>query len=199
MIDNGWDNVVVEMNDELIFRFPRDAEIMFKTELEILELLQEKITLPIPHVQFLGKSYTYHTRDTLVLDFAEQTVREYNAMTQEKTEYVVLYNDLHTENMAFDAGTGRLNGLVDFSDVTTGDINRDFSSLYRFDPSFMKAVAEKYQELTGRLLNPRRMVVYARINELCDLAEYVDKPQSEIHKNAVTRANKWSKEMDLFE
>ena len=73
-----------------------------------------------------------------------------------------------------------------------------FTSI-RFDPYFMKAVAEKYQELTARLLNLRRMVVYARINELCDLAEYVDKPRSEIYKNAVARVRKWSREMDLFE
>ena len=268
LVDNGWDNVVVEINDNIIFRFPKDNGVNFNTEVQVLNLLQGKISLQIPKIEFLGKLFTYmgypkiqgsnltseifnslnseqkqkltfdlanflqeihgailpyeakkigiedenlpsYSRsiklvlpnkisDKSVLDFMETTVKEYEGMTQEKVELVFLYNDLHTENMAFDATAKKLNGVFDFGDIMIGDVNMDFYPLYKFDPYFMKAVAEKYQELTSRKLNLRRMVIYGRINELSDLAELIDQPESTVYKNAVIRIKKWNLEMDLF-
>jgi aminoglycoside phosphotransferase (APT) family kinase protein len=268
LIDNGWDNVVVEINDDLIFRFPKDDGVNFDVEVKILNFLKDKISLQIPKIKFLGKSFTYmgypkiqggnltpeifdslnseqkekltldlanflremHSSisldeakrigvedenlpsysnsiksvlpnkidDKSVLDFMETTIKEYEDMMQEKVELVFLYNDLHTENMAFDATAKKMNGVFDFGDIMIGDVNMDFYPLYKFDPYFMKAVAEKYQELTSRKLNLRRMVIYGRINELSDLAELIDQPESTVYKNAIIRIKKWNLEMDLF-
>lgn len=276
LIDNGWDNVVVEINKNIIFRFPKDnnftfyknEKASFNTEVKILDTLNNKISLQIPKIEFLGKSFTYmgyrkilggdltheifdslnseqkekltfdlanflremhdaispeearkigikdedspsytisiksilpnKIDDESVLDFIEVTIKEYDGMIQEKVEFVFLYNDLHTENMAFDATAKKLNGVFDFGDIMIGDVNMDFYPLYKFDPYFMKAVAEKYQELTGRKLNLRRMVIYGRINELSDLAELIDQPESTVYKNAIMRIEKWNKELDLF-
>ena len=276
LIDNGWDNVVVEINDNIIFRFPKDNNFTFykndktsfDTEVEILGILKNKISLQIPKIEFLGKSLTYmgypkiqggsltteifdslnseqkekltfdlanflreihasispdearkigvvnedlpsysrsiksvlpnKIKDKPVLDFMESTIEEYDGMIQEKVESVFLYNDLHTENMAFDATAKKLNGVFDFGDIMIGDVNIDFYPLYKFDPYFMKAVAEKYQELTGRKLNLRRMVICGRINELSDLAEFINQPESTVYKNAILRIEKWNKELDLF-
>lgn len=268
LIDNGWDNVVVEINNDLIFRFPKYNEVNFDVEVKILDFLKDKISLQIPKIKFLGKSFTYmgypkiqggnltpeifdslnseqkekltldlanflremHSSispdeakiigvedenlpsysnsiksvlpnkidDKSVLDFMEATIKEYEGMMQEKVELVFLYNDLHTENMAFDATSKKLNGVFDFGDIMIGDVNMDFYPLYKFDPYFMKAVAEKYQELTSRKLNLRRMVIYGRINELSDLAELIDQPESTVYKNAIIRIKKCNLEMDLF-
>jgi len=276
LIDNGWDNVVVEINDNIIFRFPKDnnftfyknEKTSFDTEVEILGILKDKISLQIPRIEFLGKSFTYmgyhkipggdlttevfdslnseqkekltfdlanflreihgsispdearkigvadedlpsYSRsiksilsskisDKSVLTFVDTTVKEYENLIQEKVESVFLYNDLHTENMAFDATAKKLNGVFDFGDIMIGDVNMDFYPLYKFDPSFMRAVVEKYQELTSRKLNLRRMVIYGRINELSDLAEFIDQPESKVYKNAMMRIEKWNLETDLF-
>lgn len=268
LIDNGWDNVVVEINDNIIFRFPKDDGVNFDVEVKILDILKDKISLQIPKIEFLGKSFTYmgypkiqgsnltseifnslnseqkekltfdlanflremhesispdearklgvenedmpsYSRsikevllkkisDKQILGFTEATIKEYEGMIQEKVELVFLYNDLHTENMAFDATAKKLNGVFDFGDIMIGDVNMDFYPLYKFNPYFMKAVAEKYQELTSRKLNLRRMVVYGRINELSDLAELIDQPDSTVYKNAIIRIKKWDKELDLF-
>lgn len=268
LIENGWDNVVVEINSNLIFRFPKDSEVNFDVEVKVLDFLKDKISIQIPKIEFLGKSFTYmgyrkvhggnlteaifdslsdeqkekltfdlanflremhgsispdeaqklgvededlpsysrsikevlpkRISDKQILDFTEATIREYEGMIQEKVELVFLYNDLHTENMAFDATAKKLNGVFDFGDVMIGDMNMDFYPLYKFNPFFMKAVAEKYQELTGRKLNLRRMVIYGRINELSDLAELIDRPESTVYKNAIIRIEKWNKELDLF-
>ena len=133
-----------------------------------------------------------------VSDFVDAMVKEYEEMIREKGEMVFLYNDLHTENMAFDAEAKRLNGVFDFGDVRVEDVCMDFCHLYKFDPGLMKAVAEKYGELTGRRLSLRRMVMHGRIQELADLAEFIDRPESTVYRNALMRIEKWSGEMDLF-
>jgi aminoglycoside 2''-phosphotransferase len=47
---NGWDNVVVEVNDTMIFRFTRREEIQkqFLKEIELLPVLRGNLTLKVP-------------------------------------------------------------------------------------------------------------------------------------------------------
>ncbi|HZS45255.1 MAG TPA: aminoglycoside phosphotransferase family protein [Blastocatellia bacterium] len=274
LIENGWDHLVADINGQWIFRFPKsahiysNADLRFEVEVVILNLLKNKITLSIPRIEFLGKSFTYmayqkipgncltrevfdrmnqtekeklvfdlanflfeihnsltveearklgirdenlpsysdlvkavllkHMTDRLVRSFAEETLKEFEAINPTEDELVFLYNDLHTDNMAFDDVNRKLNGVYDFGDICVGDVNMDFYPLYKFDPNFMKAVVEKYQEFSGRRLNLRRMVIYGRMGELCDLAEYIDKPQSPVYQNALHRVIKWQSEMDIF-
>ena len=49
-IREGWDNMVVEVNDTLIFRFTRRAEVQnqFLKEIELLPLLKDHLTLSVP-------------------------------------------------------------------------------------------------------------------------------------------------------
>lgn len=59
LIENGWDNVVAEINGKYIFRFPKDKGANISLEMEILNFLNGKITLQIPIVEFIGKNYVY--------------------------------------------------------------------------------------------------------------------------------------------
>lgn len=267
LINNGWDNLAAEINNEWIFRFPKSEDYNFDLELKILDVLKDKVRIQIPRVEFIGKSYTYmgyrkipggdmtkeifnslsatqkETFTTDLADFlyhvhsaispeearrlgaeeedlpsyAEQartligqkalehhqdfiltTINEFETMIPEKTEYVFLYNDLHTENMAFDPLAKKLNGIFDFGDGMIGDVHMDFNPLYKFNPDLMRATVEKYEEISGRRLNLRRMVIYGRMAELCDLALFVDQPKSSVYQNATERMGHWGKDIDLF-
>src|SRR5579864_6868154 len=188
LLNNGWDNVVLEINAQYIFRFPKDEGYRFAEEIKLLELLRGKITLAIPDPEFIGKSLVYmgykkveggdmtedifnslsdEQKDVLAFDlanflaefhrttaiakfvelnpvteemeiqienpyenlesiisdkptlyFISETIDEYKSILENKSEQVVLYNDLHTENMAFDPISKKLNGVFDFGDVT---------------------------------------------------------------------------------
>lgn len=56
LVSNGWNNLVADVNDEWIFRFPRTDEYasVLKREHLLLESLQDKISLPIPYYQYTG-------------------------------------------------------------------------------------------------------------------------------------------------
>ncbi len=50
VIPEGWDNVVVEVNDTLVFRFTRREEVQhqFLKEIELLPVLDEYLTVSVP-------------------------------------------------------------------------------------------------------------------------------------------------------
>lgn len=64
----GWDYVTVDVNDEIILRFPKGAKSTggnkigaaeLEREMKILRFLKGKIALKIPDYELIGKSYFY--------------------------------------------------------------------------------------------------------------------------------------------
>lgn len=265
LITNGWDNVVVDINGKYIFRFPKKKdERRTDIEIKLLDYLKDKITLPIPHIEFFGKKYTYvgykkiqggrltrrmltslekNEREKLVLDiasflyefhkyfslqkarqlglknedhfsyytiisnkilnklrdekiikFVRQVLADYKNIKIRKREISSLYNDLHEDNMAFDFKKKGLNGIFDFGDVMTGDINREFCYLFRLDPVLMHEVIKKYEKMSGRKIDVERVKTYARINEMSDLSFYINKPNSIIYRKSLKNIVKWMRE-----
>jgi len=54
---DGWDSVVLEVNGELIFRFPRrpDVEQQYEKELLLLPHLTKLLPAPVPLVEYVGR------------------------------------------------------------------------------------------------------------------------------------------------
>jgi aminoglycoside 2''-phosphotransferase len=64
LITRGWDSLVVDVNDEFIFRFPMRDDVVKQLELEqhVLPELASTLSTPIPHFNALGHgdaSYPY--------------------------------------------------------------------------------------------------------------------------------------------
>jgi aminoglycoside phosphotransferase (APT) family kinase protein len=55
VIRSGWENVVVETRDGWIVRFPR-PDVDFEREMAILRRLQDRLPVPIPRVEWTGRS-----------------------------------------------------------------------------------------------------------------------------------------------
>lgn len=55
-ITRGWDSFVLEVNGELIFRFPmRDDVIVYlQKEMTLLPVLEQALSTPIPHFEYIG-------------------------------------------------------------------------------------------------------------------------------------------------
>jgi len=269
IIENGWDNLVAEVNNNLIFRFPKDKECQFDTEVKVLKILEGKISLQIPRIDYLGKSFTYmgyrkilgndltkelykslnsDQKDQLVFDlanflfelhtavspedaiklgvrkddlspyaaaiksllgknvvntyikiFAEKTLLEFSDMLTNPFKEVLLHKDVHSNNIAFDKQTEKLNGVFDFGDVIVGDIHIDFSNFFKFGSNFMRKITEKYQEFAGFELNKRRIVIYAYLDSLYDLSKIIeDSLENELYQKTVKRLADWSKNFDIY-
>ncbi len=61
-ITRGWDSFVLEVNDELIFRFAmrEDVEVRFQKEIHLLPVLEPTLSTPIPHFDYIGRGDTEH-------------------------------------------------------------------------------------------------------------------------------------------
>jgi aminoglycoside 2''-phosphotransferase len=55
-ITRGWDSFVLEVNDELIFRFPMREDVIeyLQKEIRLLPVLESALSTPIPHFDYLG-------------------------------------------------------------------------------------------------------------------------------------------------
>ena len=86
---------------------------------------------------------TQKVKDRDVVAFRHETIAAYQKLDHTYDRLVVLYNDLHNDNMAFDQKKKRLNGIFDFGDVAVGDIHLDFHPLYKFNQSLVHIVFKK--------------------------------------------------------
>lgn len=61
LISEGWDNLVADVNDEWIFRFPRSESFLaiYERELKLLDRLHDKVFMPIPYYEFVGKETAF--------------------------------------------------------------------------------------------------------------------------------------------
>lgn len=57
-LNTGWDNIVFEVNDDLIFRFPRRelGLICMENEIALLPYIQKKLSYPISAPQWIGEA-----------------------------------------------------------------------------------------------------------------------------------------------
>lgn len=126
-----------------------------------------------------------------IINFTKQTMLAYKALPDIKENKVVLYNDLHCNNIAFDLKKKKINGIFDFGDVGIEDYQLDFTYFHHFKLKFLEDIATKYQQLTKRKVNLEYVKIYCYINELSDLAEYSDRPDSKVYKRAVRIIKYW--------
>ncbi len=61
LITHGWDNNIIILDNAFVFRFPRNDEYVkkFKTEVNLIKYLQDKVTLPIPNYEYLAKDKSF--------------------------------------------------------------------------------------------------------------------------------------------
>lgn len=243
----GWDSLAVDVDDRLIFKFPRHAAAAARLarEVAVLAIVRPAVTLPVPapvlhrgppmftrHDKLPGEHLLtagYRTlpdaaRDRLAADlaafyaqlhridpalpmsvgagpvgawqppeailrrtwpvlppalrgFAEATVAAWEALPPDPHGTVFGFFDGHGWNMAFDHARGRLNGLYDFADSGFGPLHREFVYSNWIDRDLTARIADRYQRLTGRALDRKRIELLSGVLRLSELAEYADDPQ----------------------
>jgi len=103
--------------------------------------------------------------------FLKRTVKAYRKLRIEGDELVYGYFDGHGWNMAFDATTGLLNGVYDFADSGFGSRHRDLSYSNWIAADLTLRIIERYEELTGRGIDRRLVMLYTSALRLAELAD----------------------------
>lgn len=118
-------------------------------------------------------------------DFIEENLDKYLKFVNENTNLIIVYNDFHEENIAFNKNRSRLTGVFDFSDVAVSNVYMEFYRLFSFDKKLALEVIKKYEQLSGRLVDLKKVFIGAIIGEAAELGFYSLKPNSKEYKNAL--------------
>jgi len=238
------DNYVIEVNERLIFRFPKKHDIAGRVacEVALLEELEPKISLHIPrlfyaHETFVGyhkisgtalTSELYDTLESqekhkLALDIATFFYQVHKSLDvghartlgvrdaqwplsceiliekldkklpdtrlekifqrmitwhdsfivspDDPNDIVVVHNDVHEKNIAFDTKNNLINGIFDFSDIAIGDRYLEFRYLYLISPELFEQAARAYAQLMGQEFTMQRVLYYYVATEFSRLTE----------------------------
>lgn len=106
IIDSGLDNLIVIVNDDLVFRFPRDVNSLnvYKKEVELLNYIKPFISTNIPNMKLIEFQNTYFTIHNLIkgADFdslnAEQKLKILPSLSKDIAEF---FAELHSVKNTF--------------------------------------------------------------------------------------------------
>jgi aminoglycoside phosphotransferase (APT) family kinase protein len=239
-LTDGWESLAIDVDDALIFRFPRfergHAQLAF--EARLLEAIAPCVTLALPRTEFHPgpPAFAWHrklpgatllpphyaalpepARDRLAEDLARfaaelhgldaAPLREAGAgpmwvwpgpeailrdawprlpaelqpaaeriaagcaALPPDPETVFGHFDTHGWNLAFDHGAGRLHGVFDFAGSGFGALHRDFVAQSFIDANLTGRIIVRYESMTGRRLDRRRIDLLTGLQRLMELGE----------------------------
>lgn len=123
--------------------------------------------------------------DKSLLDFLKQCLKDYIILRRNISSYIIAFNDLHGENIAYDKKKKRIKGVFDFSDVAIENIDREFSHLFSADADLSLKIVNYYQKISNKKLNVKNIFINAVILEASIMAAYNKKPNSEVYQKSL--------------
>jgi hypothetical protein len=106
--------------------------------------------------------------------FLIDTMEQYSLINVRPEEQVFGYFDGHGENMAFDHRVQRLRGIFDFADSGIDDFHKELHCPNWISPDLTARIIDRYEMLTGRVVDRERVDLYTAICRFSDLAEVAE-------------------------
>jgi aminoglycoside 2''-phosphotransferase len=174
-ITKGWDSFVLEVNDELIFRFPMREDVIayLQKEIRLLPVLEPALSTPIPHFDFIGHGDAnypfmfvgYRKLDGLALDDVRITPEQLAGLASALATFL---NELHSFPVAqaVQAGVQR---------HTPAQWRERYQELYadlqvRVFPLLEKELRARSEQLWEDFLNDEAIFAFQPVLIHCDLA-----------------------------
>ena len=148
---NGWDHDVLIANDEIVFRFPNEPGTLLDVEVAVLDRLRGKTTLPIPRIEYRGRSA--HYVGYALLRGSELTRDVYASLSPAQRARIAhdLATFLHEVHSAIDVDTARTLGVR--IDDPTSYLEESRDLLDRIDdPAIASFLLETFAEFEQLVL-----------------------------------------------
>lgn len=97
-------------------------------------------------------------------------------VAHEQDNYAI-HDDLHLANLLFTGN--KLTGVLDFGDVNAGSIESELRWLYLMGDTVLRAAVERYQQVSGNMLNYDHIRVWAIMHELSTFTDRLARQQTE--------------------
>lgn len=110
--------------------------------------------------------------------WADAALEDWQALPPDPIGSTYGFFDGHSWNMAFNAATGRLNGVYDFGDSGFGPLHQEFIYSNLIAPDLTARIVASYERHTGRRLDRARILLLSDIHRLWEVAAEADDPDS---------------------
>lgn len=110
-----------------------------------------------------------------------------------ESQQVVVHGDLHGLNIVVDPQTNKLVGIIDFSEVETGDPHQDFRKLFMTDERLLKPSVNSYKNAGGKELSLPLIKYWAYVNEWANACHFYENPGHPTYQRAVKHLKKWGR------
>ncbi|MDD2486855.1 MAG: phosphotransferase [Candidatus Gracilibacteria bacterium] len=97
-----------------------------------------------------------------MISFANKLSYEWDNLNEIGYKKGLLHNDLYSRNIFICSDFEGISGIIDFSDMTFGDVNIDFMFMYFENPEFAMEIILRYQLLSGEKLDIPKIRLYAK-------------------------------------
>ena len=108
------------------------------------------------------------------LRLARSLIKAYENLPPDPHGTVFGFFDGHGWNMAFDRKKERLRGIYDFADSGFGPLHQEFIYSDLISPDLTERIVRAYEELTGRVLDRRRIDILSGYHHLSELADFAE-------------------------
>lgn len=183
-----YENLIDSEKDEAADKLAAFFMLMHETPLSYAETTLGAAKRPGPSCYQRIAQTIEEKLDPDLRAFGHAIVREYRNLPTEKQQLVFGHFDLHDGNVGADSN-GRLVGAFDFADCAIGDIHDDFAPLFYISPDLAFRTVARYSAMTGKAIDPHRIVVAGAMREILDLAGDRKSPEPDEFFNQ--KLNEW--------
>lgn len=107
------------------------------------------------------------------------------------TESVVLHGDLHGLNIVVRPTDNQLTGVIDLSEMETGDPHQEFRKLFMTIPSSLDKAIESYEKSGGQQITRDQVLRWAYVNEWANACYFYDQPDNLTYRRAIGHLKEW--------
>lgn len=145
------------------------------------------------HHTSLLQYYEGRINSSIATDFYDKALLALNKLKgmMDEIEPVVLHGDLHGPNVVVDPKTFELQGVIDLSEMETGDPHQEFRKIFMTFPRALNSAVEAYQKNGGHALRIEKIIQWAFVNEWANAGYFADEPENVTFKRAVQHLQKW--------
>lgn len=136
--------------------------------------------------------YDVKRLDPVVYTFAEKVLAQSARVDVVNRQDTVIHNDLHFYNMLIDPITNQLTGVIDWTDICIGPLEREFCAWeWEHDDSLEKA-ARMYQHRTGRNVEIAEARLWKHLETISDIVEAAESGDHQKIEDSVTHIRYWN-------
>lgn len=184
-IIEAWVGIVAEIHDTVPLVKGKELQIpLFADPNEPIDSTAKKID-------------TVQGLDPIVYDFAKRVLKQSKGIDVQNHQDTVIHNDLHLFNMLIDPDTHRLTGVIDWTDICIGPLEREFCAWEWEQDDSLEKVVRQYEAKTGKKVNIDEARFWKHIETVSDLVEAAETNDQKKIKESIDIIKYWSKRTGL--